>query len=418
MGKPVEISRLSRLDTPLGRAWLVFWVLLLLVLISQMFFVSSFPENHRALDFRMRYNEAECVRSGKDPYLVWNGTLEAGRYTPWDFKYLGYAGQIDLIHAYPPWEYAWMLPLTFLPRDAAEILFRTLSLSSVLFIVVTAFMLGYGIRQEAWAGFAVASAVLFAWPAMRSCLEYLNFGIPISAAVLMALLCHRGNHDWLAGVFWSFVMVKPQLGGLFVLALIVRWKWRSLLVVGMVTLFGTLVSAAFCRQSPLDMVLSIANYSCGQFSCVGFIAPRLFSRLASYFGETSLIAGSALLGAGVCALLCCMLRSCEDVFEWAVPPAFLSTLWVVARSHDLAINTIVFLGLSIASVRGAQKPAFLCNLLLILFVLLRGLDDMLPVPVNVTQIIALVLMFIRTRKLQRDSKGPCDETVCRHSSIQ
>ena len=378
-----------------GKVWTAFWVAIFLFLSSRVVFTGDFPDNLRGVDFRMRYNEAECVRSGKDPYLVWNGTLTSDKYTPWDFKYLTSADRLNLVHAYPPWEYAWMLPLTCLSRDTAETVFRVLSWFSILFIAGCAFLLGYKARRAIWAGFAVATAVLLVWPAMWYCLESLNYGILIAAAVLMALLCHRRGYDYLAGLFWSFALVKPQLGGLFVVTLLVRWKWRSLLVIGLITLLGTLVSAALCQRSPIDMVLAITHYSHRQFMSVGFIRHKLFAVLAASFGETALIAGSAVLGIVLCLLLSWLLRPSKDVFEWAMPAVFLSTLWVVSRPHDQTINAIMFLGLAHGAVKETRLPRLLCELSLLLLVLLRDMDDLLLLPIGLTQILALILLFVR-----------------------
>ena len=378
-----------------GKVWTVFWVAIFLFLFSRVVFNGDFSDKLWGVDFRMRYNEAECVRSGKDPYLVWNGTLTADKYTPWDFKLLSSADRLNLVHAYPPWEYAWMLPFTCMPRDTAETVFRVLSWSGILFIAGCAFFLGYLARRAVWAGFAVATAVLLVWPAMWYCLESLNYGILITAAVLMALMCHRRGHDYFAGVFWSFALVKPQLGGLFIVTLLVRWKWRTLLVIGLITLLGTLVSAALCQRSPIDMVLAISHYSHGQFMNIGFIRHKLFAVLAASFGESAVIAGSAALGIALCAFLSWLLRSCKDVFEWAMPPVFLSTLWVVSRNHDQTIGAIMFLGLALAAVKATRLLPFLCDLSLIFLILLRDLDDMLVLPVGLTQILALILLFVR-----------------------
>lgn len=396
-----------------GKAWTAFWAVTFLLLFSQVVSTGDSADNFRALDFRMRYNEVECVRSGKDPYLVWNGTIITDKYTPWDF-YLTPADNMNLVHAYPPWEYAWMLPLTCMPRGAAEMVFRALSWFGILFIVGCSFLLGYKARQAAWSGFAVTTAVLLVSPAMCFCLFFLNFGILITAAVLMALLCHHRGHDCLAGVFWAFALVKPQLGVLFIVTLLVRWKWRTLLVTGLITLSGTLVSAALCHRSPIDMVLAITNYSHGQFMNVGFIRHELFAILASSFGETALIACSAFGGIMLCVLLGWLLRPSKDVLEWVMPPVFLSTLWVVARNHDQTISAIMILGLALAAVRATKLRPFLCDVLLVFLISLRDLDDLLRLPISVTQILALILLFVRIMCRKTELKVPNGEdTSCR-----
>ncbi len=391
--------------TFVGKIWLLFWVGLLLYLLLQLI-VKGSHDFAQGLDFKMRYNEAECVRSGRDPYLVWNGTIKTEEYTPWDFKYLMESDGMNLIHAYPPWEYTWVLPFTCFSHGTAEIVFRCLSCCCIVFIIGSAFFLGYKARHEVWSGFAVAASVLIVVPSMRSCLHFLNYGVLIASAVLVALLCHRKHRDWLAGLFWAFTLVKPHIGGLFFIALLVRWKWRSLLSAGMLTLLATLVSAAFCRRSPVEMVMSISSYSQGQFSGTGFFPSGV---LSSVCGESTLIIGSALIGVSLCLALSWMLRSCENVFEWVMPPVILSTLWSVCRSHDIVINAILLLGLALSAVKGKNMRSVVLDMALLLLISSRGLDDALPI--RITQIMAIILLFVRAVMLRSEKKGIANEAL-------
>ncbi len=401
-----------KLDSLGGRAWLVFWIGMFLFYFLQVLFFRTPSELPHAVDFRMRYNEAECVRHGKDPYLVWNGTLKSGKYTPWSFERLYSADELSFVHAYPPWSYAWMLPLTCVSRDSAEAVFRGITWCGFLFIVGCAFSLGYKAKSEAWAGFAAAAAALLAWRSVLDCLVCLNYGVLITAAAMMALLCHRKRQDWIAGLFWAFTLVKPQIGGLFMVALLVRRKWRTLLVAGLITLFGTLLSAYLCHRSPMEMILSIVQYSQGQFHSTGFVPRGLFALLEPRLGESALMAGSAAVGALLCVFLSWRLRTCDDVFEWAMPAVFLSTLWVAARLHDQAIDAIMFLGLALSAVRETKICRLVCDTTLMLLLLSRGLDDTFLFPVNLTQLLALILLFVRAKRYYCSAqKGSKDEDI-------
>ena len=85
------------------------------------------------VDFNTRYNEALCLRTGHDPYDVFSGAVLIPCVIPMSedhevaamerlpsFPDFGKEGQKTMVvHAYPPWEYAWMLPWTYVPRDVA-----------------------------------------------------------------------------------------------------------------------------------------------------------------------------------------------------------------------------------------------------------------------------------------------------------
>ena len=337
---------------------------------------------------------------------MWNGTLPRGEYVPWSFSLVKDADKSNLIHAYPPWEYAWMLPMTFLRRDVAERVFWALSWAGLIFLCVSAYVLGY-LRSSGivWIGFASTCSVLVLNGAIDTCLVYQNYGLLIAAAVLAAVLCHERGHDLWAGIFWAFTLVKPQLGALFFVPLVIRGKWRTIIISCGITLFGTLVVAALCGRSPIDMILSISKYSQGQFSETGLVPMPLYLLLVSRVGHSVLMLGSAVIGLLLCVAVNLILRPEEDAFEWTLPSVFLSTLWTASRTHDQVIYAVMFIALTLSACRRRELSTMMLDLSLIVFTLMRGVDDTLPLPVKVFQVIALIILFYRAFQIRQARGG-------------
>lgn len=377
--------------------WTALWVVLTIYLAIPL--VRPIPPelDRHALDFRMRYNEAQCVRKGKDPYLMWNGTLPLGEYKAWDFSHALDADKAKIIHAYPPWEYVWMMPLTFFQQDIAERIFWGMSWLGILFLCGSAFILGRRQMNGAcWAGFASMTSVLLVNCAIDECLGWQNYGILIAAAVLAAILCHRSGNEVWSGVFWSFTLVKPQLGMIFFVPLIIQRKWSAISTAAVITITGTLIAAFLCGRSPVDMILAITEYSKGQFRETGIVPRSLYLSMVKQCGDTCLMLCSAAIGLGLCAFLSLMLRSCKEPFEWILPAVFFSTVWTASRSHDQCVYAVMFLGLSLSACERTNPKLILINMLLIVLIALRGIDSTLPLHVNAFLVLSFVVLVART----------------------
>ena len=304
------------------------------------------------VDLHMRLNEAECVMSGVDPYLVWSGRIPTDRYVPWEWRHLANRNVHDrLIHSYPPWSYAYVMPLAALPRRIAVACYAVLQVLVVLGICAYAWRIGYVTAgRSIMAGLAFLAAALSLSASVCACLLVMNYGILIAGSVLLAIVCHRRGHDCIAGLFWGFSMVKPQIGLVFTIPLLFQRKWKTLAVEGGVLLAATLVSSAFCCRSPIAMVLAVLDYSAGQFCRTGLFGHRLLALSSQSCWAAALSVCNAVAVIGLCSLCSFFLRRERDSLIWSMPALFLSTLFLASRSHDFAVWMIGGISLAYSAV--------------------------------------------------------------------
>ena len=288
------------------------------------------PTGH--YDFSLRLSEVACVRQRVNPYDVWRGAVDLPPYYPNTHVGEPPSGCTNPVNAYAPWAYVVMLPLSFLSEEGAWAAY------CVLMGLAFALLLWLPRRTVTEDPFlqAVIPALIVAYP-IWSNTAVGNFAlIVLSASVAMAWALNRG-HDALAGVSWAVVMLKPQIGLVFAIPLLMRRKWTVLFVAGGLCLLLSLAAAAICRTSVVDMLLQgpAANtsffFGCGTW-------PRFLCGAIPSDGD--ILAGLAV-GALVCTALTWRIRKERDWFVFLMPAAITSCCWTYTQAYSHAMGWFV-----------------------------------------------------------------------------
>ena len=288
------------------------------------------PTGH--YDFSLRLSEVACVRQRVNPYDVWRGAVDLPPYYPNTHVGEPPSGCTNPVNAYAPWAYVVMLPLSFLSEEGAWAAY------CVLMGLAFALLLRLPRRTATEDPFlqAVIPALIVAYP-IWSNTAVGNFAlIVLSASVAMAWALNRG-HDALAGVSWAVVMLKPQIGLVFAIPLLMRRKWTVLFVAGGLCLLLSLAAAAICRTSVVDMLLQgpAANtsffFGCGTW-------PRFLCGAIPSDGD--ILAGLAV-GALVCTALTWRIRKERDWFVFLMPAAITSCCWTYTQAYSHAMGWFV-----------------------------------------------------------------------------
>lgn len=384
----------------------LFWAVLCAYLALPIFSRKKDDARIAGIDFEMRVNEARCVLDGVDPFLVWNGTCPREGYTPWSFARIFDLHKTHLVHAYPPWSYAFISPFACLPRAQGRLVYDVLQWSCVLLLLCWAFARGAavpGYSSRAVPGFVALSAALMVAPAIARCLVVCNYGILIAASAAAALYCHRKGMEAVAGVFWAFTLVKPQIGAMLFVPLLVRCRWRTLAVSATVVAAGTLFSSALCGRAPWDMVLSVFEYTKGQFHGTVMVPGKFAEIMSPYVSQPALSAIGALFCIAICAFCSFRLRNVVRDSLWAVPALICSVMWSASRDHDRCI-WVLPLALLASLVLRREGARSTVALILLLPLMNRDLDDVLafPLSLNLVQLTALAVMTVLAFIWERD----------------
>ena len=311
-------------------------------------------------DFNLRMNELSCLRSGVDPFLVWNETVALRPYVSNSHKGDRPEGCDRQVNAYVPWEYAMMLPLSFLPRTVAWWTYFTYLILCWL-IVHRVGVLADRIPFAAHLALLVVTYPLF------SDLQIGNFTtLVLTASVLMAWFLNRGS-DVAAGFCWSVAMVKPQLAIPLAVPLIMGGKWRTGVVAAGTCVLLSFVPKIYCRSGFLDLLRAGPAANVEFFQGCG-TCPYWFCSWAS--SETCIGVG-LIIGLLLCVILTFAIRKEKDWFLLLMPAAVCGCVWSYAHSYCHAMGWFLAFVLVRELVRNPRSKFLWTMLVLSAFVLSR-----------------------------------------------
>ena len=302
------------------------------------------PTGH--YDFSLRLSEVACVRQRVNPYDVWRGAVDLPPYYPNTHVGEPPTGCTKPVNAYAPWAYVVMLPLSFLSEEGAWTAY------CVLMVLAFALLLWLPWRTATEDPFlqAVIPALIVAYP-IWSNTAVGNFAlIVLSASVAMAWVLNRG-HDVLGGVCWAIVMLKPQVGLVFAIPLLMRRKWTVLFVAGGLCLLLSLAAAVICRASVVDMLRHGPAANTSFFLGCGTWPYFLCSEATR---GRDILAG-LVVGALVCAALTALVRRERDWFVFLMPAAITSCCWTYTQAYSHAMGWFVAFVLVRALLRHPQS---------------------------------------------------------------
>lgn len=301
-------------------------------------------------DFRYRYNEITVLRKGVNPFYVWDGVVDLKPYFPhFDAAYLERPGYEEPINAYPPWEYIFMMPITFVPRTVAWPIWYCIMFASLCAIVWYAFVRGRAVRGDSSDGLlAAAVAQMISFPIYFD-LHCGNFPLVVSAVLALMVWALNRRYDVLAGICWAFAMVKPQMAALFVFPFLVQKRYKVVLVSGLICLSFALIAAWMCGTNVIELIFQGPRASAFAFEgnavCPGFLL-RGHPALVPYA-----LAGGILFGVAASAWISWRLRKEQDWLVQLAPIAIIATAWTYAQMYNFAIVWMMMLVLALTAIR-------------------------------------------------------------------
>ena len=378
------------------------FAILLLVMIAAIFSYGNFLKLSIAgggdcsfYDFQLRYNEVQCLLSGVDPFDVWSGVVS---FPPYSAFYWGcpFFGWHHYVHAYPPWSYFMILPFAVLPKPMAAVCWSLLERLCIAYLYGFAFWCSRKTAKPIWIRVVPVIVALPVLPSVYECLVVSNFGLLIAVSVLLMAVCLNHDRQFFAGIFLSLAMIKPQIGLLFVVPLLVGGKFKTVAYGGIICVLASIPPALMCGKSPIDMILSIKEYS-SAYSIgnlpVGAFVP---ARLPFLQGQMSMVCNmiaNALVGVVVCAVLSCLFRNERNWLARIIPASVLCVMWTVSRPSDACVLIIPFIAVGkvvIDDCRGLDTTCA-CILPYVYFIMVQGLGLPFAFPVAVVVCIGIAV---------------------------
>lgn len=285
-------------------------------------------------DFDLRWMEDAYFIRGFDPFLSISGDLvidEVGKIPE-------YAGSM-------PWAYPMgcLLVFPYLPRETARIF------GAVLFLILGA---SAGImvwRRLENKNVITAFSLLAAWSAATTFMSG-NYGGMCSLLIILSICIYK-KHPIAAGILLSLSLVKPQVGGLFVLTYLLMGQWIVVFMAGAVCILCWGIASIVVKMSPIAMLTEIWTQS-GSYQNVEINTGLFtFTRNLGLPNGVILISGAVV---GIAIMIFCffrlrpLMKEREDiVFLPFLPAAMLQPLWFFSHPFDimtLSLPLLILLG--------------------------------------------------------------------------
>ena len=311
-------------------------------------------------DFKYRYNEIVCAHEGIDPFDIFERKKDSEVFCsiPRPDK-----PQVDRngrkpVHAYPAWHTAAFWWYGFVPQNVCIAIMACLNFFSFAWVI-------FWIRKTRKKDKTnISSAEFFLFLLGMTLYPFfdliisMNYGMLILGCTLLLCTALEQKHDVLAGIIFSFIMIKPQIGVLLLIPLFINRNYKTVVIAGAICLLETMFTAWKLDKSLIEMILQIpqigAPFPKGFFA---EIAIKVFGSFGQYISMGA-FAGLAVAG-------CFLVRDAKEIWIRFLPAIVFVPFWTYSQKHDWLVLLPVYFYL-LDNRQKHQRLYSLCFCLLIL----------------------------------------------------
>lgn len=164
---------------------------------------------------------------------------------------------------------------------------------------------------------------------------------------VIGAICLLDTHENWSGILLAFAMIKPQIAGPFFLVLMLKKKWRLVIISGGITLLCWGASVWITGIGPIRQLSNILYLRVNLNE--SYLVYGIFDGLQSFGVSSTVVLGASMLfGIGITLILVSMLERkgvTQGVFTIYVIPAIVSVFWCYKSQCDYNILMIVAIAL-------------------------------------------------------------------------
>lgn len=294
-------------------------------------------DGHIGCDLELRYNEVRCAHQGVNSFRVWNHEITLFGFAPAprpDKEVIGHEDDAR-VHAYPPWHIIMFWFYGWLSKEVCFSLMSVVLGFCLCFICYESARLTRE-RFKPW-GYITAFSLILITYNVSICFLALNYSVLILAMfLLMNRILSAKRYDIFAGLVWAIMMIKPQVGLLFVWPLFWKKHYLTIATAIVVCLAATFGVSIFVKESMLDLILQIPKigqpYVQVPSELLQFIAIS-YSKIPFLFPAIFFV---------IVGITTWYLRK-QDFLNCCVPVMLIIPIWTYSIPFDWAILLPVFI---------------------------------------------------------------------------
>lgn len=310
------------------------------------------------IDFTLRLNEIECIKAGFDPHDVRSGRVDRPPFYPYvESERIG-ATYYKPIDVYTPWEYTFMMPFTWVSRSVAWTVHIVLKFIALGVIGWFAFCFAKARLKLDHPSAVLLTSVTLLAITFPTWVDFLNgnFALPITAAILLMVVCLNRNHDILAGVLWAFAMFKPQMALPIAIPLLLKKRYVTVVTAASICVLGAVQASALSHTPIVKMILnSVFGGACAFNGCGTLPYPVLcLFRSVRIPDAVSILTGVAV-GAACCVWMTGRLRKSDDWFFLLLPASGVAVTWTYAGGCNFCLDAVACLAVAGYALRSPTR---------------------------------------------------------------
>jgi len=291
------------------------------------------------IDLRLRWTESRLLVQHVNPQIAGHPDPELSK-THQAMQQLG--------GSYPPWAYATGLVLTPpLPWNATRwYAFALNALAAGVLGWWCYTVLGGAGSIGSWLAVAAAFAIF----PIAICISYGQYSVIVAACVAVAerlLSRPAAGRQMAAGLLIGLACVKPQLAGLFVLALAIERQWIAVASCAGYLAVASGIAAWLAGSSPVTMFVT----SMREAAAFSFLSHNILTHWALAvlpFETATLLLAVAGFTAAVVLLL--MTRQRSRLVRWSIC-AVVAMFWAYRKHYDVPLMIFPMAALLIAAIK-------------------------------------------------------------------
>lgn len=288
-------------------------------------------------DLLYRYNESVCMHEGIDPFEIFERKITSE-------KYVGH-GRPDkpveplngrkIVHSYPAWHAAVFWWYGYIPKRVCMGIMAGIYLLTLICVCrwTSHKLIAHDSQEHVINILFLVITLLYP---LCGIFRYLNYGLLLLGCSLLLYLALERGHDMLAGIIYSFIMIKPQIGLLLIFPLLFNRKYKTIALAVVICLIETCFTAYMLNKSPIELILQIPKL--GAPYSKGVIAER-----------TMKIVGPAgqyiVMGIFIC--IACggsfLVRNAKEIWIRFLPVIAFIPFWTYSQPHDWLINLTCYI---------------------------------------------------------------------------
>lgn len=281
-----------------------------------------------AIDCILRHNEVSCIHTGVDPFDIFERKIESD-------EFYGYrrpdkpnepGNGRKLVHSYPPWHMALFWWYGYVSTNVCIAIMIGVYACSLVWICIWTSKRIHAPDRIHYVQNVLFLLVMTIFLFSNICWT-LNYGVLLLGCSLLLYTAIECKQDIFAGIMFSFIMIKPQVGVLFVFPLLFGKRFKVIVIAGVICVLETLFISWQLNKSPIELILQIPQISAPFHK--GFFANFAIKVFGSYGQYISMGVFAAIVFAG-----CFLVRNAEDIWVRFLPTVAFVPFWTYSQNHD------------------------------------------------------------------------------------